>query len=452
LSLLKNRLTKNSLWMILSRFAAQGLAVIFTILLARRLGAAEFGAYAFIVAIVFVANALTTFGTDMSLIREIAAKDDLTGLPAALILQLVLSIIFIALVWIFAAWIPNQSQETIEALKVYSFSLIPLAFFSMFTIALRGKQLMDIYALLNIVVSLLQVFAVLILRENNLVLLASFLVFVQVVAALFAGLLCSYIIPRFWDSWRLSSLRDPLGGAFLISSSFLKAVAPIALLAVLTILYQRLSVTMLSLMTSPSDAGIFSAAVRIVEASKTAHIAVFAALYPAMANVMSLRGVALRATRETSAVALPPSAGSSTWRHNLFELKHLRFLVTGAIFISLALFVFAAPLVNLLYGDGFILSRTSLQILAWALIPFTINTYLTLSFLASKQEGLVGRGLMASLLGLLILNLWWIPIRGSEGAAWASLAAECLQSIVLLISTRSVARVRGEAHEFPQLS
>jgi O-antigen/teichoic acid export membrane protein len=421
-----SRLTKNSLWMILSRFAAQGLAVIFTILLVRRLGTAEFGAYAFIAAIIFVANALTTFGTDMFLIREIAAKDDLSGLLAALMLQLVMSLAFIALVWSFGMWIPNQSQETVTALKVYSLSLIPLAFFTVFTTALRGKQLMDMYALLNIVVSLLQVFAVLMLRENNLILLASFLVSVQIVAALVAGLLCSFVIPQFWHSWQFSS--------FLLSSSFLKACLPIAILALLTILYQRLSITMLSLMTTPADTGIFSAAARVVEASKTVHIAIFAALYPVMANTMSLRGAKRRS--------------------NLLALTYLKFLVTGAILISLSLFVFAMPLVRLLYGSEFILSTYALQILSWTLIPFTVNTYLILSFLASKQEQLVGRALTASLLGLLILNLWWIPNRGPEGAAWASLVAECLQSALLIMSARSFARlpVQGEVHEFPQLS
>jgi O-antigen/teichoic acid export membrane protein len=382
-----SRLTKNSLSMIFSRFAAQGLAVIFTIMLARRLGTAEFGAYAFIAAVLFVANALTTFGTDMLLIREIAAKDDLSGLPAALMLQLVLSFVFIALVWSFGTSIPNQSRETIAALQVYILSLIPLAFFTVFTTALRGKQLMELHALLNIVVSFLQVFAVLILRENNLILLSSFLVSVQVGAALFAGLLCSFVIPHFWHSWKFSD--------FLLSSSFLKTCVPIAILALLTIFYQRLSVTMLSMLTGPSDTGIFSAAARVVEASKTAHIAVFAALYPVMASTSSLR--VIRAGQSD-----PELAEGTRSRSGYFGC-----LILGAM-----------------------------QILSWTLIPFTINTYLTLSFLASKQEQLVGRALTASLLGMLVLNLWWIPSRGPEGAAWASLVAECLQSVLLLVNIK----------------
>jgi O-antigen/teichoic acid export membrane protein len=269
----------------------------------------------------------------------------------------------------------------------------------------------------------LQVGAVLILRDNNLITLSGFLLSIQILAAFFAGLLCHFVMPHFWSSWHLSSHLF----------SLFKAALPIAILTVLTMVYQRLGVTMLSLMTTPTDTGIFSAAARVVEASKTAHIAVFAALYPVMAQDMALPG--------NSALSTPRSKRRLT----------IMYLVVGASFISLLLFAFAKPLIALLYGNEYISSINVLQILAWTLIPFTVNTYLTLSFLASKQEQLVGRALTVSLLGMLILNLWWIPARGPEGGAWASLIAECLQSVILLVSAWSFAHISGEAHEFPQL-
>src|SRR5258708_28095634 len=135
-----SRLVRHSIWLLLARLGTQLGAALFTILLARRLGTAGFGEYAFIAAIIFVENALTTFGTDMLLIREIAARADLSRLANALQIQLVLSIALIAMAWLFGAWIPNQSPEVIVALKIYSLALIPMAFFTVFTTALRGKQ------------------------------------------------------------------------------------------------------------------------------------------------------------------------------------------------------------------------------------------------------------------------------------------------------------------------
>jgi O-antigen/teichoic acid export membrane protein len=410
-----SHLTKNSFWMLLSRFAAQGLAVVFTIVLARRLGSTGFGAYAFMAAILFVANALTTFGTDMLIIREIAARDDLSGLPIALAVQLVLSVVFIFIVWMFGGWIPNQSAETIRALQIYSLSLIPLSFFTVFTTALRGRQLMDLYMLLTVAISALQVSAVW-LPEINLVALSIYLLVIQILVAIFAGLICTLAIPNFRRAWHLSSF--PL-------SSFLRDAAPIAFLALLGMLYQRLNIYMLSTMTDAAQTGLFSAAARVVEASKSAHLAVFAALYPALAQ----------------------SSGQGERLHGYF-----RFLLAGALLIAVSLAAFANPLVTLFYGNEFNLSADMLRILAWTLIPFTVNTWFTLSYLASKREGLVGRALAASLVGLLTLNLWWIPARGPEGGAWASLLAESLQSVILLASARSSIHVQGVAHEFSELS
>jgi len=135
-----------------------------------------------------------------------------------------------------------------------------------------------------------------------------------------------------------------------------------------------------------------------------------------------------------------------------FSMTYFVLLLAGGALISGLLFVFANPLVPLLYGNEFKTSAGVLRILSWTLIPFTINTYLTLSFLASKMERLVGRALTVSLLGLWVLNLWWIPARGPEGGAWAALVAECIQSAFLLAGMRSRAPVQGEAHELSELS
>ena len=396
------RLGKNALWMILSRFGAQGLAVVFTTLLARRLGIEGFGAYTFIAAIIFVANAFTTFGTDMFLIREIAAKGDLSRLPSALIVQLVLSIMLIAAVSMFGAWIPNQSSEIVTALKIYSLALIPLAFFTIFTTALRGVQRMDIYSLLNLIVSAMQI-GIVLLPNINIVRLSALLLLVQIIAAVFAGFVCVMTIPNFWKAQNFSSLR---------LFSLLKQAGPIAWLTVLGMFYQRLNIYMLSTINGAMETGIYSAASRAVEASKTAHLAVFAAMYPALAQAQT------------------DTNHQSKWSE-IFKISR-KALWVGATIIALALFVFAKPLVTLLYGIEFAASAGVLQILAWMLIPFTVNTYLTLSLLASNRERLVGRALMVSLIGLLILNLWWIPAKGPEGSAWAALVAEILQSTLLI--------------------
>jgi O-antigen/teichoic acid export membrane protein len=210
----------------------------------------------------------------------------------------------------------------------------------------------------------------------------------------------------------------------------------------LTMLYQRLNVTMLAVMMGATATGLYSAAFRSVEASKTAHLALFAALYPAMASEISLRGLPARGNLLVNEEIAP----------RRLTAKYPTFMIAGATVISLLLFILAKPLVNLLYGNEFDSASGVLQILAWSLVPFTINTYLILSLLASNQERLVGRALTVSLLGLLILNLWWIPARGPEGSGWAALIAECIQSVILFAGRRARVFRQGTAHEFSELS
>ena len=162
-----SRLTLNSLWLLLARIGTQVGMALFTIILARQLGSSVFGEYTFIASLIVIGNVVTTFGTDMLLIREIAAGDRLSDLFSALLIQILLSAIFIAVIAIVSSHLPNLDQEAVIALRIYSFSLIPLAFFTVFTTILRGKQHMVAYALLNLALMILQLAAIFWLRLHG---------------------------------------------------------------------------------------------------------------------------------------------------------------------------------------------------------------------------------------------------------------------------------------------
>ncbi|MBI5841803.1 MAG: flippase [Chloroflexi bacterium] len=404
------RLAKNSLWLLLARIGTQGMAALFTIILARRLGSAGFGEYAVIAAIIFVGNMFTTFGTDMSLIREIAARDNLSFLPAALFAQLILSLLLILFLWVGAPLLPNQSTDGILALRIYSFALIPLAFFTVFTSALRGKQLMDAYTLLNLAGSFIQLALIWFFANANVVRLAILLLVSQVVISLVGVMICHVRIPGFWSEWRFNS-KD--------ISDLLKMSSPFALLTVLAMLYQRLSILMISGISGPTMTGLFSVAQRIVEAAKTGHVAVFTALYPAMAE------------RKTESFR-------SSWI----------LLLLGAGLGAVTLSALARPLTLILFGVGYEASVSALQILVWMLIPYSVSTFLTLKFVASNREGPVLRASLVSLAVLASLSLWWIPRTGLSGASGAVLAAESAQAALLFLQSRQYefSKLSREAH------
>ena len=170
---------------------------LFTILLARSLGAGGFGGYAFMASIVVIGNVLTTFGTDMHLIREIAVTENLAPLGPALLIQLVLSAIFISAVWMSSEWLPSQDPTAAAAVRIYSLSMAPLAFYTIFTTALRGRQQMLSYSLLNLALTAMQILAALWLhwRGGGLIDLAILLLIMQIGGALLAGAICAILFP-----------------------------------------------------------------------------------------------------------------------------------------------------------------------------------------------------------------------------------------------------------------
>lgn len=411
-----SRLTFNSLWLLLARIGTQVGLALFTIILARQFGSSTFGEYTFIASVIVVGNALTTFGTDMMLIRDIAATDELSGLFPALVIQILLSIIFIAGTIVASSHLPNLNPEAVIALRIYCFSLIPLAFFTVFTTILRGKQRMVSYASLNLALTILQLAAIFWLRlqVGGIINLVILLLLVQVIGTLLAGILCHFQIQYSSQSW--TNITRQLG-------DLIRICAPIALLGILGILYQRLSLIIILSLGGPSPTGYYSAAARVVEAAKIGHVAVFTALYPLMAQVNA--------------------SGKSNWI-GTFRLPVL-VLLGGAIITSNILSLLAKPFIFILFGSGYISSISPLQVLAWMLIPYTINSFLSLAFLAEGDTTIIMIALISGIISLTILTIWWEPLMNLRGAAWAALSAEILQSIILF--TRYIQQYRNALKE-----
>lgn len=398
---LLSRLARDSLWLLTARIGAQASLVVVTYLLARRLGAEGFGEYAFISALILIGNVLTTFGSDMYLIREIAAKNDFSEASSVLALQLFLSCLFIGLVFPFASYLPNQTNESVLALKVYSLALIPLAFFTVVTSVLRGAQQMTAYAWLNFLLPFIQAAAIFLFiqRGTGIVQLAYLLLIVQALGAVLSGILCVIVAPGL-----LSGLRFSLKNF----TSLFVACLPIALIAVVGIVYQKLSLVLLSFFGDNSMVGSFSAAVRVVEAARIGHIAAFTVFYPALASADDNR--------------LPKS----------FRLAWI-FLLAVSAGGSILLFLLAKPIMEIFFGAEYASAILVLKILACTLIPYTVTSYLILAFLARKKEAIILRVLTLSLILLLALNLWLTPLTGQVGAGWAVLIAETVQAVMFVL-------------------
>jgi O-antigen/teichoic acid export membrane protein len=407
---------RNAGVLFVGRVAAQGLAVVMTVVLAARLGVTGLGEYALVSAVVFVANVATTFGTDMVLVREIAAGGRVARSVAALMVQLALSALAIVLISALAPVIPGQSGDVVAALRIYSLSLLPAAVYSVSTAVLRGVGMMGAYAGLGVVAVAIQLgfIALLVGAGSSVVRVAVVLLAAQAVIAVAAGAVCAL---------RIGGLRPLPRTSRPAVAAMARESASVGVLGLLGVVYQRIGAIAVSVLVGPAATGWYAGASRITEASKTGHLALFGAVYPAMAQDQS---------GPRSEAGVTPALGWS-WRVCV---------ALGGV-VTAGLLVLGPALVDWFYGPAFAPSKGGLAILALAVVPSTMATYQSLALLAAHREADTVRVLAICLGVLVVASSVLVPALGWQGACWAVVAADTTQAGLMIRARAGLGRSRA---------
>ena len=374
----------NTLWLLLARISSQGLAVVFIALVARRLEPASFGQFTFIAATVLIGNTFTSFGTDTLLIREIAKAGHVIPLVVrAFTLQIILSAI-----WCFATLIFSMDTP----LLIFSFSLFPLAIFSIVSALLRAFERMDLFWGLSLVNGFVQILVA--IFSSDLLTLCTLLLIGNIITSFLALRIFSILMPDF----------SPF--PFLDFRPLLPMVLPFAALTTLSVLSQRLGVLSTSVLVGDVATGLFSSAARIVDGMKFGHYAILGALLPALS-----RG-ALH-SKQNYHVAFVSLLGVSI------------LLAGGVAFL-------AHPIIYFLFGEKYTPAANLLIVLVWSLVPYTISAFISVDLVVRGKESILLRTTIISLAVWLSLLIWWIREYGLAGAAWGALIGEIIQAIILL--------------------
>lgn len=383
-----NPLHRNSLWLLLARLTAQGLAILFIALIARHLGVEAFGQFTFIGALVLIGNTFTNFGTDTYIIREVARTKQIAPLvPRALGLQLLLSALW---------WIVTLMFHPTLPLLIYSLVLFPLAIFSVATATLRAFERMDLVWTLSLANGLIQIIAA--YFSLDIWTLCLFLLVGQFLIAALSYWICFTVLPDF-------SLLP-----FKNISPLLKLTLPFAALTILLVLSQRLGILTISVLKGDSATGIFSAVTRLVDGLKLGHYAILGALLPVIS----------RGTQESK----------QSFRKGFFLI--MAFSLTMAIGLA----IFSRSIIIILYGETFYLAINLLALLGWSLVPYTISSFISYDLIARGQENTLVKATLISFAVFLVLYPWLISTYDLNGAVYAALIGEIIQAGVFILFQR----------------
>lgn len=372
-------------------------------LIGRGLGPTGFGVYSTALAWIYPLALAAEFGLGTLLTRDAAQNRQIEALYLRRITQARLILgggLMLALI----AFAPLMSVHTDVAagLRISAPLILILPLFGQFTAIFRARQTMWPIPPLNLGMLAAQVALTLLAFALGGGLIAAFVVNTltsagQVIAA--------------WWLWQRRfapptvELSDPI-----TLPALLRRAWPFAAAALLAAIQARMGAILLERLTDTTQAGLYAAANRFVEAGRMLPNAAFGALLPRLA-----------------ALNTQPAA-----RNNLFT-RATALLSGYALLAALAGSALAAPLIHLTYGAGYEASTAVLSLALWGLLPLLIRSALTLYAYANHREGLTNVVTLGVIAIQAALGSIWIPAQGAPGAAGALLAAEAAGALALAL-------------------
>lgn len=394
---------KNSLWLFGARMGQQAILLLFTVLVARQLGEVGLGQLAWVTAVLYIGNVFSTFGLDTVLLRHIAAERRTSSVPlaAALGLQLVLSAVFIVLIYLLP--FAGQTADTVGGLRLYAWVLLPLAISTLTSAALRGYEQMGWLAGLTLGTVMLQVggAAVLFVVGGDFQSLMLWLLLVQIASAGASWWLCRRTLPDFGLNWQLLN--------FHLVKQLAQVGFWLALLMVVSVLLQRLGILLVGWLGTEAQTGQLAAALRLVEAARLLPGAVMGAAFPALARWRTV-GTDNRI------------AGQIRWS-----------LAAYGLVAALGLALLARPLILLLFDDGYDTAAALLQILAWGIVPFALALPISVELVVAGREKLVLLATGVTLLGTAVAAPILFLSNGLPVLAWVLVIGEWLLVVLLFV-------------------
>lgn len=378
-------------------FAGQAFAATTTLilvpLLARYLGIADYGRYAYVYAFVGLFETLSVFGLHHIFVREVARKRDEAPayLASTLRVKALLTLAVFALIHLASAALVTPDLRLVVTICVCE---VLLRKFFMINISVgRAFERMQYEFVTTVLERTSALMAVLLVIRLDWGLTGVFLAFL--LAAVVHSLVGTSLI---WT--RLA--RPRFGQGQGLSRSMLRESWPLGLSRQAEVVYSRTGTVLLGQWTVPRVVGTYSGGYRIYQIiSQIVADSISQSAYPALSR---LTHHPRRFARSLSRVA--------------------RLDVLAGILLAATVWGTAPVAIRLLLGPEF---ESSISILRWMsiAIPFTfLNRLLGVALQSANRQHVDGFLTTATLFVNLILNWALISPLGATGAAWALVLAE----------------------------
>jgi O-antigen/teichoic acid export membrane protein len=420
-SLRKSRLARNTVWMTLGQGLRLVIQALYFVLIARSLGAVNYGAFVGVVALVGIVYPFATLGSGNLLVKNVSRDANLFGLywgRALATTAVSSSVLFSAVLFLSHFALPGSIPFRLVILVAGS-DLFGLSIIQLCGQAFQTFERLNWTATITVMGSASRLTGALILvalHHHPSALQWGYLYFCSTwVVATAALVLVSLKVgaPQFrlWKS--VAEMRE----GFYFSAG----------LSAQTI-YNDIDKTMLARLGTLEAAGIYGAAYRLIDVTFVPIQSLLAAAYP---NFFRTGVAGISAT-----------------------LGYARRLVWGALAYSIAACVailLCAGIVPIILGPEYDATAEALRWLSLLPVLKVLHYFLSDSLTGAGYQGVRTCIQAGVALFNVLINLWIIPAYSWRGAAWSSLASDALLMCSIGAAAYILARRARTAVLDPQL-
>lgn len=398
--ILENREVKNAGWIIGERIVQMGLSFIVSILSARYLGPENYGSLNYTASFITFFSAIATLGMDGVVIQKMIAEPEREGnfLGGCIVLQLVsTSLCSIAVVAVVAFLNPGDKEKLvlISIQSIQLFFQIANIFDSWFQRHLKSKYVSIAKVLASIIVTIYKIW--LLATSKNITWFAFSNSLTSIVIAIV--LMISYK-----KSKALPLKYDVAAGFYILKYSYHYIIS-----GLMIALNGMIDKIMIGQMISDTYVGLYS-------------------IGTAICNMWVFVPLAIINSFRPTILALHQAGKLELYNKRLRQLYS--FIIWLCVGASTIICVAAPLLISILYGEAYMGAVNTLRIMIWFETFSMIGTARGIWILAEDKNKYVKYFLAISALANIILNSFFIPIWGVEGAALATLITQIVASLI----------------------
>ncbi len=397
----RQTIIKNTFWIGISVTASKIIRSIVIIYAARILGADHYGLFTYTLSLAAIFSIFSDIGLSGLLTRELSKKDDLKFTSTAFVIKL--SLIIFASLLIFL--VGPEITKFEEAKQLMGTVAILIAFDSLrgfiYSVA-RAKNKMQIEAGLEVLTEVLITTSCLIMLFNNpsaLSLATGYMIGGGL------GLIISFIFLKKYFSGIYKNFE------VTNVNKIISSAAPFALMGIFGVLMTNIDSVILGFFGDAKSLGLYGASQRPISLLYLIPGFLYTSLFPIMSKLAGQEAkdnISLLIKKSVSlsmGIALP--------------------LVFGGI-------ILAYPIISVAFGQEFVGSVTTFQILLLTLIPIFPGMVLSnIIFAENKQKIFIKSSLIGAITNV-TLDIIFIPILGIVGSAIATVVAQILTNGIIL--------------------